>query len=91
MASLLDESIGLCAEAYREFVAKDSLSRLYTANLEVSYRAPVPAPGILVIETWLKKKEGRKYFLEARVLSENGIVMVEAKSLYISARPPAAL
>ncbi|KAE8157275.1 HotDog domain-containing protein [Aspergillus tamarii] len=89
LAALLDEALGLCAEA-TEIVSKGD-TRLYTAGLEISYRSPVHAPSVAMIKTWVTKRQGRKWFLEAQVLDQDGVVKVEAKTLYISSRATAAL
>lgn len=90
LASLFDETVGLCAETYRAFVSKDR-TRLYTATLDVSYRSPVATPGAVLIKTWVRQIEGRKWFLEAQLLDTDGLLKAEAKSLYIGARTHAAL
>ncbi|RJE25243.1 Thioesterase superfamily [Aspergillus sclerotialis] len=82
IASLLDETLGLCAEAYRVFSSEER-GTLVTAKLEVSYRAPVPTPSVIVIKTWVKRQEDRKWFLEAQLLDKDGSLKVEAKSLYV--------
>ncbi|KAL5358538.1 HotDog domain-containing protein [Aspergillus floccosus] len=84
LAALLDEALGLCAES-NELVSNSQV-RLYTASLEIAYRAPVFTPSVAVIKTWIRRREGRKCFLEAKLLSEDGKVQVEAKTLYVSAR-----
>lgn len=66
LAALLDEALGLCAES-TELVSKGH-TRLYTAGLEISYRSPVPVPSVVMIKTWVTKRQGRKWFLEAQVL-----------------------
>ncbi|KAF7617439.1 hypothetical protein AFLA_006363 [Aspergillus flavus NRRL3357] len=53
------------------------------ARVEVDYRSPVPTPGIIVVKTWVKRTEGRKWFLEAHVLDHEGSMTATAKSLYI--------
>lgn len=85
LAALFDETLGLCAESYRVFVSEER-ELLYTASLEVSYRSPVPTPNVVVIKTWVRRKEGRKWFLEAELLDQNGSLKAEAKSLYIRQR-----
>lgn len=89
LAALLDEALGLCAESSK--LISNSQVRMYTARLEISYRSPVLAPSVAMIKTWIKKKEGRKWFLEAQLLGQDGMVKVEAKALYISARVNAGL
>lgn len=82
LAALLDETLNLCAESYRIF-ASDETAPLLTARLEVDYRVPVPTPSVIVIKTWVRRKDGRKWFLEAQVLDQNGSLKAEANSLYI--------
>ncbi|KAE8314697.1 HotDog domain-containing protein [Aspergillus transmontanensis] len=89
LAALLDEALGLCAEA-TEIVSKGH-TRLYTAGLEIAYRSPVQVPSVAMIKTWVTKRQGRKWFLEAQVLDQEGAVKVEAKTLYISSRVDAGL
>lgn len=85
LAALIDEAVGLCAES-RELVSNDTV-RLYTAGLEIRYRAPVAAPSVVVIKTRVVRREGeRKWWLEARMVDQAGIVLVEGRSLYISSR-----
>ncbi|KAB8277026.1 HotDog domain-containing protein [Aspergillus minisclerotigenes] len=79
LAALLDEALGLCAES-TELVSKGH-TRLYTAGLEISYRSPVHVPSVVMIKTWVTKRQGRKWFLEAQVLDQEGVVKVEAKTL----------
>ncbi|KAJ5218103.1 uncharacterized protein N7498_000202 [Penicillium cinerascens] len=87
LAALLDETLGLCAETYRVFVSEEQ-EHLLTARLEVSYHSPVPTPSVIVIKTWVKRKEDRKWFLEAHILDHEGSLKVTAKSLYIRLRSP---
>ncbi|KAJ5979988.1 hypothetical protein N7481_007286 [Penicillium waksmanii] len=85
LASLLDETLGICVETYR-MLASEELASLLTGELQVSYRSPVPIPSAIMIKSWVRRKEGRKWFLEARVLDQNGLLKAEAKSLYIMPR-----
>jgi hypothetical protein len=87
LAALFDESLGLCAEGYRVFnKSSNETGTLYTATLDVSYRAPVLTPSVMQIQTWVRRREGRKWFLEAKMLDQDGAVRAEAKSLYVSER-----
>ncbi|KAL4766865.1 HotDog domain-containing protein [Aspergillus nidulans var. acristatus] len=83
LASLFDESLGCCAERYRAAFCDDT-EALYTARLDVSYRAPVPSSCIVMIKTWMRRRDGRKWFLDAELLTEDGKVRGAAKSLWIS-------
>ncbi|CAL5871905.1 uncharacterized protein PFLUO_LOCUS6160 [Penicillium psychrofluorescens] len=87
LATLFDEALGLCAEVYRAFTnGFKETGLLYTATLEVTYRAPVLTPSVIQIQTWVKRIEGRKWFLEAKILDQEGAVRAEARSLYVSQR-----
>ncbi|GFF90998.1 hypothetical protein IFM53868_06356 [Aspergillus udagawae] len=89
LAALLDEALGLCAESNE--TVSNSQVRLCTAGLEISYRSPVFAPSVALIKTWIRRREGRKWFLEAKLLNQDGKVQVEARTLYVSARVESAL
>ncbi|KAJ5619134.1 hypothetical protein N7510_003118 [Penicillium lagena] len=87
LAALFDEALGLCAEGYRVFNnGSNETAQLYTASLEVTYRAPVLTPSVMQIQTWVRRREGRKWFLEAKMLDQGGAVKAEARSLYVSQR-----
>lgn len=85
MASLFDETIGLCAETYRIFVSNEQ-APLLTADLQLKYRFPVSIPGAIMIKSWVRRREGRKWFLEARVFGEDGLLRAEARSVYTRPR-----
>ncbi|KAJ5234830.1 uncharacterized protein N7469_003998 [Penicillium citrinum] len=87
LAALLDETLGLCAETYRVFVS-DEQEHLLTARIEIDYHSPVPTPSVIVIKTWVKRREGRKWILEAHILDHEGSLKATAKSLYIRLRSP---
>ncbi|GES59587.1 hypothetical protein ATEIFO6365_0003086700 [Aspergillus terreus] len=86
LASLVDEALSTCVEAVRQQGAGESKAKLFTANLNVSYRAPVYSPAVILVKTWLRRREGRKWFLEAQVVTEEGKVCTEVKALWISER-----
>lgn len=85
LAVLLDEVFAPCAEGYRAVVSGDQ-ARIYTAKLEVMFRAPVVTPCVVMIKTWVSRKKGRKYFLEAEIVTEDGVVKARARSLLIETR-----
>lgn len=59
----------------------------FTANLNVDYRAPVPAGTRVRIAAQLDKREGRKLFWRAKMTSlDQKILYAEASSLYIIPR-----
>ncbi|KAJ5825836.1 hypothetical protein N7474_002974 [Penicillium riverlandense] len=97
VASLLDETLSFCVEAWRcsfDLAAKRPAAqqtRLYTANINISYRAPATTPGIIGITAWLRWMDGRKWFLEARMTDQHGKVLAEAQTLYVSQKPGAVI
>ncbi|KAB8204030.1 HotDog domain-containing protein [Aspergillus parasiticus] len=92
LAALLDETLGCCIESWAiqlhasEQASSATRPRSYTANLNISYHAPVESPGIIIVHAWLKKREGRKWFLGAKILGEDGRTRAEASALWISER-----
>lgn len=90
LASLIDESLSICVEYYRAKLSKERAT-LYTANLNISYHVPVPSPSVIYVRTWLRQRDGRKWFLDAELLTEDGKICVSAKSLWISQKVCAEL
>ncbi|KAI7869711.1 HotDog domain-containing protein [Spinellus fusiger] len=82
LATLLDEVLGCVA--YSSMPSKTG----FTANLNVDYRKPVLADQWVVLRGELERSEGRKAYTKAWVESEEGVVYVEAKALYISPKVP---
>ena len=93
ISSLLDETLSFCVEGLRCCVGSEQQDppRLYTANLNVSFRAPVYSPGVFMVSAWLKERQGRKWFLDSRMTGDNGQVYAEAKGLWVSEKPRAAI
>ncbi|OJD22843.1 hypothetical protein ACJ73_05807 [Blastomyces percursus] len=86
LATLLDETLSNCVEAFRQDMpvnGGEDRPRLYTAKLQVSFRAPVETPGVIIVKAWFKGLEGRKWFLEGQVVGEDGKVKAEAESLWV--------
>ena len=54
-----------------------------TRHLEVGYRAPVLLGVPYLLEGGLDRREGRKLFVSARGLDEQGGLVVEAKAVFI--------
>jgi acyl-coenzyme A thioesterase PaaI-like protein len=62
-----------------------------TANLNVDYRAPVPAGSQVRLSVQLEHREGRKLFWKAQMTSmDQQVLYAEATSLYIIPRSAAA-
>lgn len=90
LATMLDEGIGLCC-----FDALPNKIGM-TANLNINYRAPVPAGSFVVMRAWTTKVKGRKAWVKAQIETlpsgtEKPIVFAEASSLYIEPRQAAVV
>jgi acyl-coenzyme A thioesterase PaaI-like protein len=85
LATILDEVIGTAIIGYQQsIVLGGGESRLYTAYLNLPYRAPVETPGTVLIKTWLVRREGRKWFTAAQLLEEDGGVRTEASGMWVA-------
>jgi acyl-coenzyme A thioesterase PaaI-like protein len=91
MCSLLDETLGMCAEVHRQKQFAGQRTNLYTAQLNTSFLAPVVTPGVVRIKAWLVGAEGRKWMLRAQMDDAKGKVLLETESLWISVREEGSL
>lgn len=80
--AILDEMMGLCIMLHHQKVAgpRDSL---FTVSLNVTYRAPVPTPGNVLVRCWLVGKEGRKWLSRGQIVDQDGKVMTEAEGMWV--------
>jgi len=83
--AILDEMMGLCVMLHHQHVSgpRDSL---FTVNLNVTYRAPVPTPSDVLVRCWLVGREGRKWLSIGQIVDKNGVVMTEAEGLWVLAK-----
>lgn len=87
IATLLDEAMSKAVRAHGVVAM--------TAKLEVEYKRPIPssAPGeakAVRLEGRLAKSEGRKHWVEARILDAGGVEVAAGKGLFIAIRPRAS-
>jgi uncharacterized protein (TIGR00369 family) len=75
IATLLDEAMSKAVRA-RGLIAM-------TRKLDVEYLRPVPSGASLRLEGRVVRGEGRKQWVEARILNAEGSVLAEAKGLFI--------
>ncbi|KAI1612057.1 HotDog domain-containing protein [Exophiala viscosa] len=80
--AILDEMMGLCIMLHHQHISgpRDSL---FTANLNVTYRAPVPTPNDVLVRCWLVGREGRKWLSRGQIVDKDGLVMTEAEGLWV--------
>lgn len=80
LALVLDDIFGFSYEAI-------GVPMAVTANLNLDYRAPLPAGSNVLIQVQLDRRDNRKLFFKAEITSLNGdIVYTEATCLYIIPR-----
>ncbi|EGG00928.1 uncharacterized protein MELLADRAFT_27996, partial [Melampsora larici-populina 98AG31] len=92
---------GLCATILDEALGRIALQNLpsklgVTASLSLSYRSPTFADQFVVIRTRLsrdpaKRPAGRKVWVEGRLETLKGHVLVEAEALFVEPRAAALL
>mmetsp|Transcript_22712 Transcript_22712/g.37583 ORF Transcript_22712/g.37583 Transcript_22712/m.37583 type:complete len:243 (+) Transcript_22712:90-818(+) len=77
LALIFDDAMGFAFDAM-------GIEMAYTANLNIDYRAPVPANSRVLIRVRVSKQEGRKLYFSAQLTSLDSTVLYgEATSLYI--------
>jgi uncharacterized protein (TIGR00369 family) len=79
IATLLDEAMSKAVRA--------TGSTSMTRNIEIDYLRPVPSETPLRLEGRVVRDEPRKHWAEARILNEKGVVLAEAKGLFIEVSP----
>jgi uncharacterized protein (TIGR00369 family) len=79
LALLIDDVLGFAYEAL-------DIPLAVTANLNINYRAAVPADSEITILTTLVERKERKLSWEVQVLSANGLLHCEATSIYVIPR-----
>lgn len=79
IATLLDETMSKAVRAHG-LVAM-------TRHLSVDYLRPVPSTTPIRLEGVLARSEGRKHWVEARLLDEADTVLAHAKGLFVEVLP----
>ena len=87
VATLLDEALGVLinvnVDIEQEIDKSWVFSNIMTGYLNTAYRKPVPAPGVILIRTWLVKREGRKTVLKGTIEDGKRTVLAESEALFI--------
>lgn len=86
VATLFDEVLSLVAPGSRWKGWKEGLAPVVTAYLTTTYLKQVRLPGTYLITVWVKKKEGRKIFVEGSMEDEGGVKVAGAEALFIEVR-----
>lgn len=82
IAALIDETMGV--------VLGIASVLAFTAQLDITYRAPTPIDHPIEVTAWLSKHEGRKLSIEAKV-QDGETLIASATALFISVDPQAFL
>jgi acyl-coenzyme A thioesterase PaaI-like protein len=86
LCTILDEVLSLCVEYCRQATTEDR-SPLYTVELKTTFRGGVPSPSTVMIKTWLRAREGRKWFVSGQICDENDNVLTQGDGIWVSAKP----
>jgi uncharacterized protein (TIGR00369 family) len=76
IATLLDETMSKAVRS-RGVVAM-------TRHMEVDYKRPVPSSAAVRMEGRVVRSEGRKHWVEARILDAAGVELAAGKGLFIA-------
>lgn len=75
-AMLIDEASGLANMYHND-------AHTFTANLNVNYRKPIPAPSVVLCRASITKTEGRKRFVRCTVEGPAGIIYADSVALFL--------
>jgi acyl-coenzyme A thioesterase PaaI-like protein len=59
----------------------------FTATMTISYSAAVAAPSNILVRSRLLRREGRKWFARAEIVSSAGKILTTAESMWVTAKP----
>lgn len=75
IASLLDSVMGLLL-AFRGEVCM-------TSSLNLRFRRPVPAPGAVVVHSWVKEERAGRWIVLGEIVDQSGVVLAGAEGLFV--------
>ncbi|EAS28759.1 thioesterase [Coccidioides immitis RS] len=76
LSTLIDEMMSVAIAMHipgYTFNEATERGRIYTLQLDVRFRNPVYVPGLAVLKVWCIAKVGRKFWLRAQILQEEGL------------------
>lgn len=88
IAVLIDDVIGTLMTVNQDQEKMPLSSGAVTAYLNVRYENPVQTPQTVMVVARCKRREGRKFWMEAEVRDEGETVLARAESLWIRVRRP---
>ncbi|KAF1987289.1 hypothetical protein K402DRAFT_420510 [Aulographum hederae CBS 113979] len=87
LGCLLDEAMGTHLGVNIEFMSRKEVAKkltsTMTAYLNVSYKRPVPTPGVVLVRTKIVKSEGRKRWVKGTIEDEQGNVLTIGEALFL--------
>ncbi|PKY01788.1 hypothetical protein P168DRAFT_321358 [Aspergillus campestris IBT 28561] len=75
VASLLDSVMGL--------VLASRGQACMTASLNVRFRRPVPAPGAVVVQSWVKEERAGRWIVLGEIVDQTGKVLAGAEGMFV--------
>jgi uncharacterized protein (TIGR00369 family) len=79
IATLLDETMSKAVRSHGVVAM--------TRHMEVDYKRPVPSSAAVRMEGRVVRSEGRKHWVEARIVDAAGVELAAGKGLFIEIRP----
>lgn len=85
VGTLLDEELGILLSVNWEWGFGRSYEDMssMTAYLNISFKAPVRTPGVVLVTARVTRQEGRKTFMRAEIIDEKGTVCAIGEGLYV--------
>ncbi|CCG84639.1 protein of unknown function [Taphrina deformans PYCC 5710] len=75
-AMLIDEASGLANMNHND-------AHTFTANLNVNYRKPIPAPGVVLCRASITAVQGRKRFIKCTVEGPDNVIYADSVALFL--------
>lgn len=80
-SAILDETMGFCIMLHQHH--NGTRDSLFTVNLNITFRRPVPTPGEVFVRAWLVGREGRKWLSRGQICDKDGQVLTEAEGTWV--------
>ncbi|PLN81889.1 hypothetical protein BDW42DRAFT_168053 [Aspergillus taichungensis] len=57
-----------------------------TSSLNIRFRRPVPAPGAVVVQSWVKEERAGRWIVLGEIVDQSGRVLAGAEGLFVGVR-----
>jgi acyl-coenzyme A thioesterase PaaI-like protein len=84
LATILDETMGRAILAEEGSDSINSARFMFTAQMQIRYRKPVPLNQEIVVRGWVTQDRGRKVEVSGEVVLADGTTAVEASATLVS-------